>query len=1153
MTDTEANQAQAAIEPEVDDVAPAPPEPWTPRRVAEWNAYYDVYVAAFVLALAFLGSTNKIQGANSGLWSLLQTGRQISEAGSPLGVDASTVAGEGRRWVNIPWLFEVIHYQVFKAVAAFAPRTAPAGPLPAGPVAVPGEQWGSGALVILDALVRAVTALLLLGLRRKGPGLWWTAICVTLALGVTLSPEPVEAIGQPNNGGGAVRVVLPAIGIQLGGIAGTATVAPETWGILFLALELFLLHRAINLGKVNSLYGLIPMFALWANMDETFGFGLTILAGAMAGRLFDAKQATEPAGPSPRTTAIVLVAGFVATFLNPSHLFGVLGSFGILFRAVGLDLGPPSPQPISLFGSSFPVIAGKAFARAFQGYYAVLVIIGLASFALNRRRFSMSRFLMFALASVIWALALVYAAAFAVVFVMVLALNGQEWYQDTIGTEGRLGGGWAAWSTGGRLVTIAIIFAAIFQSTTGWGGQVGESRFGVGFDPDEFPFESADAIASSPIEGNVLNTTLAQGDALAWRTSGKRKPYIDSKSHLYPPQAIADFDSLRKAIRDDKVETWRPILDQSKISAVMIETASAPITYAKLMNSPNWVPFYDDGAVAAFGRTDSSAVPADVAYFKGNRLDANELAFKRPKPAPAWSGPPREVSELVDSVFQNRLLNRTQPHVEAARHWLRPATIPPGTSYLPDPAHCLLAVRELRTALSGKPDDFSAYRLLTEAYRLLLTQESALIAGIALTEANLAQIAQVAPQPRLLAIRTRQLLTALNSSALTLPPAKTPDDRVERANLNYNLAQLDLQNGFLDLARERLLAIDGRPGELSEDFFKNQTRLLGELNMRLEQIQTQINDLTIQRRASPPEKANFARSQGALGLAIRELAEAEQAGGNQAGIRPNLVDLYCETGQPDKALDLIATLNIDDPSLSSGAGPAAAGTASHRQGMIYFLLGDYENAISLWSERSISQLRNQRLIQAPMATQALLRGEPVASTRMFIELPEKVDQQAEWEFELGDGGPRSGFTKLVRGRTPPLVAATRTEPRRPTGDRLLPRTTRRTGPAPSALGPSGGLTRRRRQTRRFGGEPETGTRQGRRPSRRPLRLEADRGAQTLTHGGGWGATPPSHLRLIWVRPGARYAAFRLYSLSCSRSMLDFPTIGERSDKSVSSP
>ncbi len=1011
MTDTEANQAEAAAEPVLDETTTPPPEPWTPRRVAEWNAYYDVYVAAFVLALAFLGSSNRIQGANSGLWSLLQTGRQISEAGSPIRVDASTLASQGLRWVNIPWLFEVIHYQVFKTVAAFAPPPDPTAPLPVNPIAIRGEQFGAGALVALDALVRAATALVLLGLRRKGPGLWWTAFCVTAALGVTLSPEPVEAVRLADGGNQAVRVVLPTIGIQLGGIAGTGSVSPETWGLLFLALELFLLHGALNLGKVGRLYALIPLFALWANMDEMFSYGLLILAAAAVGRVFDNRRlarSKEVTVPSTRATLLVLVASFAATFLNPSHVYGVLSAFGILLKLFGPEVGPPSLLPNSIFGGVFSKIYGAAFTRSFQAYYAVLVVIGLASFLLNRRRFSMSRFLMFVVASLIWGAALVYIGGFAAVFVLVLALNGQEWYHDTIGTEGRLGAGWAAWSTGGRLVTIGVISGAIFQATTGWGGQVGESRFGFGFDPDEFPFESADAVAASPIEGNVLNTTLAQGDALAWRTSGKRKAYIDGKSHLYTPQVMTDFDNLRKAIRDDKVEVWRPILDQLKISAVMIQTAGAPVTYSRLMNSPNWASFYDDGAVVLFGRLDDSAISRDVAYFKGNRLEAQELVFKRPKQVAPWVGTPREVSEVVDSVFQNRLLNRTQPHVEAARHWLRPVTVPDGSSYLPDPAHCLLAIRELRNALSSKPDDHSAYRLLVEAYRLLLTQESALIAGIPLSQDNITRIAQVNLQMRVLSMRTRQLLTSLNFSVQTLPPGKTVEDRQERANLNFNLSQLDIQNGFYDLARERLLAIEGRPGELSEEFFKNQTRLLGELNGRIEQIQAQINELAVQRRASPLDKADFARNSGAPGLAIRELAEAEQAGGNQPRIRSTLVDLYCETGQPDKALDVVSNLNIDDPSLSTGVG-----TATHRQGMIYFLLGNYTNALSLWTERSIAPLRTQRLMQAPMAAQAFLRGDPIAATRMYIELPQKVDQQAEWEFELGmaalEGGLPTAF------------------------------------------------------------------------------------------------------------------------------------------------
>ncbi len=1011
MTDTAANQP--VVEPQIDETTPPPPEPWTPQRVSEWNAYYDVYVAAFVLALAFLGFANRIQPSNSALWSQLETGREISAAGSPLGINGGTVAAEGRRWVDIPWLFDVIHYQVYQRVAAIGSAPDPSAPQPIKAATNRGDQWGAGALVALGALVRVLTAWLLLGLRRKGPGLWWTALCVVAALGVTLSPEPVETIGPATTGGGeVVHVVVPAIGIQLGGIAVLASsVTPEVWGTMLLALELLLLHQAFNLGKTSRLYGLIPLFLVWANLDEMFGFGLLVLLAAAIGRIVDTQGARDLVGPSARTTLIVLAASSAAVLVNPSHIFGMLAGFGILFRSVGLDIGPPSIRIGSMFGSDFLKNFGAAFARSFQIYYAVLVLIGLGSFALNYQRFSLSRFLMFAVASLIWAFSMVYAAPFGLVFAAVLALNGQEWYHATIGTEGRLGGGWVFWSTGGRLLTIALVFAAIFRATTGWGGQVGDSRFGFGFDPDDFPFESAAAVAAAPLEGNILNTTYAQGDVLGWLAAGKRKPYIDSKSHLYPIAVREEFENLRKAIRDDKVEVWRPILDAAKISAVMIQTAGAPLTYTRLMNSPNWAPFYDDGAVAMFGRTDSSAVAADVAYFKANQLNAQELAFKRPKLTAPWFDKPRVVSELVDSIFANRLLNRTQPHVEAARHWLRPATIPAGTTYLPDPAHCLLAIRELREALSSKPNDYAAYLMLTEAYRLLLAQESALIAGVKLSEASLTAVAQSQLQPRLLAVRFHQLLTAANFALQTLPPAKTAADRAERAQLNFSLASLYLQSGDLDLARERRIAIDPREGEFPDDFFKSQLQILNDLNTRLDQVQTQLDAMTAQQRSSPLAKANYARSAGAPGMAIRELEEAEGAGGGQPGVRPTLVDLYCDTGQPEKALDIISLLNIDDPSLSSGAG--TVGTATHRQGMVYFLLGDYRNAISLWADRSIGQVLNQRLFQAPMATKSLLQGEPVAATRMFVELPEKIDQQAQYEFELGmaalEGGAESSY------------------------------------------------------------------------------------------------------------------------------------------------
>src|SRR5438067_11153899 len=80
------------------------PEPWTPARATEWNAYYDLYVALGVLLLVFVTAANKI--THSSLWTSLQAGRTMAAQGRPLVTDLFSYTETGRRWVNIPWLFE---------------------------------------------------------------------------------------------------------------------------------------------------------------------------------------------------------------------------------------------------------------------------------------------------------------------------------------------------------------------------------------------------------------------------------------------------------------------------------------------------------------------------------------------------------------------------------------------------------------------------------------------------------------------------------------------------------------------------------------------------------------------------------------------------------------------------------------------------------------------------------------------------------------------------------------------------------------------------------------------------------------------------------------------------------------------------------------
>ena len=385
----------------------------------------------------------------------------------------------------------------------------------------------------------------------------------------------------------------------------------------------------------------------------------------------------------------------------------------------------------SFFGSAMGDKFGE-HGYLLQVFYLAIVGLGLGSFLINAARFSWSRFLPFAVTAILWAIMIRYSAEFAVMFAVIMALNGQEWYQARFGTEGRLGGMWTLWSTGGRVLTLILIFATVGKDITGWHNSLVGNRFGLGYDVDDFPFEAAEFLdQQNDIKGNVLNTSTPQGDLLIWKSAPKRKTFVDGRSSLYPLPLYEQWHKIRKALSDDDKATWKPLLDQYEISAVMIEPSAAPITYNRLLKSPNWIGFYDDGRVVMFGRSDASA--SDLAVFKANRLDPDRV-YRVSRQIPASSGPPSQTS-WIDGIFQNRTYNRPQMRNESARRWLEMGAIPE-QPLLPDPAQCLLAIQEARIALARSPDDWMAFRRLNDAYRYLMIQETAMLAGIAITPEN---------------------------------------------------------------------------------------------------------------------------------------------------------------------------------------------------------------------------------------------------------------------------------------------------------------------------------------------------------------------------------------------------------------------------------
>ena len=150
----------------------------------------------------------------------------------------------------------------------------------------------------------------------------------------------------------------------------------------------------------------------------------------------------------------------------------------------------------------------------------------------------------------------------------------------------------------------------------------------------------------------------------------------------------------------------------------------------------------------------------------------------------------------------------------------------------------------------------------------------------------------------------------------------------------------------------------------------------------MKEVDEKIADFEIERSAGPVDKANMALNQGNTGRAIAELAEAERNLVSTAVVKPRLVDLYCNTGQPDKALELLSTGAIEDPNL--GAEP---GSGAFRQGRVYFLLGNYLSAATLWHERAIPRVRADRSGRVLAAATGLTRGDAMQTTNTYLALP----------------------------------------------------------------------------------------------------------------------------------------------------------------------
>jgi hypothetical protein len=314
--------------------APAAAQPLHPekgRSRGRWALTLECLLASLVLTLAFLVSS--FVARNADVWLHLATGRLLAKGAYSFGTDPFSYTTNGVYWANPSWLYDLGLYLLFNAA-------------------------GGPALVVLKAALIALLAGLLLLFRQPDKSGWAPAFCTALAI-LVMSPR---LLLQP------LCISLVLLGLTLWLLwRCRAAPNPAVWRPRLFGRE------------VDARVLLLPLFALWVNLDEWF-----LLGPVLVGLFWIGDRMRSPGGrPTPGwlfpACLLACLCGphHLHAFALPADLFPSL-SYGGLLQDVRFHRLSASPWQFDgyLRPSAGANVAGLA--------YFVLVAVGMASFLLNR-------------------------------------------------------------------------------------------------------------------------------------------------------------------------------------------------------------------------------------------------------------------------------------------------------------------------------------------------------------------------------------------------------------------------------------------------------------------------------------------------------------------------------------------------------------------------------------------------------------------------------------------------------------------------------------------------------------------------------------------------------------------------------------------------
>lgn len=360
---------------------------------------------------------------------------------------------------------------------------------------------------------------------------------------------------------------------------------PVLFTILF-SVIVFLLLDAFRQSRARTIFLLIPIMLLWANLHGGVIIGVAIIGISIIGETFDITL--KRVSYTKRELFVfysATILSLAVSAINPNGLDTFIVPLSPEFRAFTKD--------IQEYQSVFILYWNRI--RSIDIGYIALVILFPIILALRARKMALSHILLLSGLLIVSITALRFLVFYVVIGALILGREANQLIEGLLqsGKSKRL-----QWLPGFFAVTILLSSVVYLKGELNFDRVRFEkaTKFSV-------PQGAVDFIERERIPGNIFND-FGFGGYLTWRLYPWKKNFVDTRS--LNRTAVVEYgwiwdatESIRnKKLPEGKTPLWKRLLDHYEVNFIFLDTigvqGSVPPLLLILLEDSTWAPVYSD-------------------------------------------------------------------------------------------------------------------------------------------------------------------------------------------------------------------------------------------------------------------------------------------------------------------------------------------------------------------------------------------------------------------------------------------------------------------------------------------------------------------------------------------------------------------------------